>query len=322
MHKVMYFGKVFPSKRKCTEYLEINYVNTIYLEKYYNVSFTDAVTIRLVEKLSGKDIYTIYSKALYKDKELLNKIETFVKSSNKHITPRKKENLKLSFVFEGKTYMSALDYCIKNYIPYTQFMKYKSRHKCSIIETIKGLREVKHDKDICHIRRNFIDKQTYNKLEKDYGEKVIEIMHAILEEGLQEKIKTIDFSTFVKAAILLKINLNRKEMEELITYINEKQNYIYKNISASSLKKLCSKLSISYPSFIKVIKKYNMDYKDAIKYTIEHTRRYEYNGKTYKGFNHLCADYNIPLHKIRKISLQENISKMDVFRKLVGDNNV
>lgn len=322
MHKVIYFGKEFPSKRKCTEYLEINYVNTIYLEKYYNISFTDAVTIRLAEKISGKDFNTIYLKALYKDKDLLNKIEIFVKSLNKPITQKRKENLKLSFIFEGKTYMSALDYCVKNHIPYTQFMKYKSRHKCSIIETIKGLREIKHNKDICHIRRNFVDKQTYDELENDYGEKVIKIMHAILKEGLQEKIRTINFSTFVKAASLLNINLNRKEMEELITYINERQSYIYKNISAPSLKKLCSKLSISYPSLLRVIRECNMNYKDAIKYTIEHTRKYEYNGKIYKGFNYLCNDYNISLNKIRKISLRENISKMDAFKKLVGDNNV
>ena len=228
MYEIEYFGKRFSSKRNCTDYFKLSYASTLQFYRKNKISFTDAVTTKIITKLLNKPTNLILSNKLYKDESILKKVEDYVnhieestenKSNKNNSSKTVEEFIDDMFIFNWKFYSSAKDYCRKNKVSYKKLMQYKEEQNCSIIDAIKGFRRT--DNEI--LRTFLINRTTYAELKKTYGKTLNSYISVILNEDLQKRFLKVDFPVFIKSATMLQIKPNRTEIEELLNYIEQKK---------------------------------------------------------------------------------------------------
>lgn len=327
MAAITYCGKDFPSKKVCINYLDLDYNKFIYLSYKHKITTEDLITASLIEKLYKIPLNKILNEKLFTNNSFLKEVKKYVESLTKPI-PNKKYHLNIPFYYDNVFYGSALEYCKKNNVKYMRLMQYKIRHNCSIEAAINGLKKLDKGKDYKSILEMFhITEYSYKKLENKYGDKLHYYLNILIKHNMQDEFKIISLNLFIDIAV--KKNTKEEDIPALFKFIKEnklkrkvlyrKNLYSYNGIYDTSLHVLCDKLGVCFSTVRKRLA--TMDYKDAIKYAMENTRMYTYNGKTYRGFSNLCKDYNISLETVMKISSKENISKMDAFLKMVGEKH-
>lgn len=328
MVAINYYGKTFPSIKECAKYFDINYGKLLYLSRKKQLSFNKSITALLMERINKTSLDEIINKNLLTNKTYLKKIANYIDSLEPPKIKRTYSRMNIPFYYDGILYSSVREYCQKNDIKYMRFMQYKRRHNCSIESTIANMQKLDKEKDCKAIMEKFhITEYSYKKLESKYGDKFYYYLKMLIRNNWQDKFKVISLSLFIDLAI--KKNIQEEDIPNLFEFIKEnklkrkvlyRENlYSYNGVYDTSLHALCDKLGVCFSTVRKRMA--TMSYQDAIKYAMEKTRKYTYNGKTYHGFSNLCKDYNIELETITKLSLNKNISKMDAFLKMVGEKH-
>jgi len=333
MVRINYYGKIFSSKKLCTNYFNLSY-SAVMKQEYKGLTFNESLDVQLISRLFDINVRKILLNKLYHKKEYLNTVQEYVKNLEKPIIePKKKLRKRLNtygigFLYNGVFYSSVREYCEKYNISYNRLMKYKSRHHCNPQDAIIALQRIDKEHDELLIQEQFyISSVTYKNLIRKYKSKFTYYVNALVKENLQDKFKNVRLATFIKLAILKNIGNTREELENILKFIikNNLQDkniynmtlYNYDKYTCTSLRTLCEKLNISYNTIRQLMRTEGMSYKGAIEYLLKKKKEYSYNGKGFISFTKLCKEFNVPYETAMKMHFRYKITKMEAFYRLI-----